>query len=64
MYLRDGSDKEEEEEEEEEEDYHLLDQATLGLSISLIQQPLEKRAFDSAIVSFAAVLAWDSTKKT
>ena len=61
MCLRDGSEKEEE---EEEEDYHLLDQATLDLGISLIQQPLEKRAFDSAIVSFSAMLAWDSAKKT
>jgi hypothetical protein len=57
--LENGSD-----EEEGEEDYHSIDQATLDLGISLIQQPLERRAFDSAMVSFAAMLAWDSAKKT
>ena len=36
----------------------------LNLAVSLIQQPLERRAFDSAMVSFAAVLAWDCSKKT
>ena len=61
--LREENEKEGEEE-EGEEDYHSLDQATLDLGIYLIQHPLDKRAFDSAMVSFAAMLAWDSTKKT
>jgi len=47
---------------EEEEDK--LDQAVLCFSLALIQQRLEKRAFDSAMVSFAAISAWDSTKQT
>jgi len=36
----------------------------LNASLSLIQQHLLDRVFDSAMVSFAAMLAWDSTKQT
>ena len=53
-----------EEEDDKGEEHNSLDQAVLHLSLSLIQHPLERRAFDSAIVSFAAVLAWDTAKKT
>ena len=56
--------EEEEEEGAEEEQMHNLDQATLAFSLSLIQHRIDRRAFDSAMVSFAAMLAWDSTKKT
>ena len=52
------------EEVDEGEEHNSLDQAVLYLSLSLIQHLLERRAFDSAMVSFAAVLAWDSAKKT
>jgi hypothetical protein len=52
------------EEVDEEEEHDPLDQAVLHLSLSLIRHPLERRAFDSAMVSFAAMLAWDTAKKT
>jgi len=53
-----------EEEVDRGEEHNSLDEAVLHLSLSLIQHLLERRAFDSAIVLFAAVLAWDTTKKT
>ena len=49
---------------DEGEEHNPLDQAVLCLSLSLIRHPLERRAFDSAMVSFAAMLAWDTAKKT
>ncbi|KAK3064884.1 hypothetical protein LTS18_003047, partial [Coniosporium uncinatum] len=41
-----------------------IDQIVLDFSLSLIQHHLSNRAFDSVMVSFAAMLAWDSTRKT
>jgi len=41
-----------------------VDKVVLDLSMSLVQHRLTDRAFDSAIVSFAAMLAWDSTRQT
>ncbi|KAK3061704.1 hypothetical protein LTS18_005618, partial [Coniosporium uncinatum] len=41
-----------------------VDRVVLDFSISLIQHRLTDRAFDSVMVSFAAMLAWDSTRKT
>jgi len=41
-----------------------VDKIVLDLSMSLIQQRLTDWAFDSAMVSFAAMLAWDSTRQT
>ncbi|KAK3080346.1 hypothetical protein LTS18_002268, partial [Coniosporium uncinatum] len=41
-----------------------VDQVVLNFSISLIQHHLTDQAFDSVIVSFAAMLARDSTRKT
>lgn len=41
-----------------------LDGCVLEFSLALIRQRLSGRAFDSAIVSFAAVLAWDTMRNT
>jgi len=41
-----------------------LDDAVLRAALSLIQHRLERRSFDSAIVSFAAVLAWDAGQRS
>ncbi|KAF1980667.1 hypothetical protein K402DRAFT_458583, partial [Aulographum hederae CBS 113979] len=66
-----GGEEEEDEEEGGEEDagseeelLHELDQTVLRFSLALIQHRLDVRAFDSAMVSFAAVLAWDPASKT
>jgi len=47
-----------------EEVEKVIDRAVLNLSMSVIQHRLTERAFDSVMVSFAAMLAWDSTKQT
>ncbi|KAF1980643.1 P-loop containing nucleoside triphosphate hydrolase protein [Aulographum hederae CBS 113979] len=63
-----GKEEEEEGGEEEadstEELSHELDQTVLRFSLALIQHRLDVRAFDSVMVSFAAVLAWDPASKT
>jgi Orsellinic acid/F9775 biosynthesis cluster protein D/DEAD/DEAH box helicase/Helicase conserved C-terminal domain len=41
-----------------------LDRLTLAFCLSLIQHSLDQSTFDSAILSFCAVLAWDSGKKS
>ena len=62
-------DKEEDEEQQQEQEdqeadntRHLvsLDHAVLLFAVELLQHRLLERKFDSAIVSFAAVLAWDA----
>ncbi|KAF2414877.1 hypothetical protein EJ08DRAFT_713837 [Tothia fuscella] len=50
--------------EEQSEREERLDQAVLDAAVSLIRQRLDRRAFDSAIVSFAAVRAWDPAAGT
>jgi hypothetical protein len=45
-------------------DLALLDRALLVFVIELLQHRLPEREFDSAIVSFAAVLAWDTVAQT
>ena len=41
-----------------------LDKLVLSFCVALIQQPLSERTFDSAIISFAAALAWDARERT
>jgi superfamily II DNA helicase RecQ len=43
------------------QDHARLDQLTLAFCISLIQHRLDDSSFDSAMLSFCAVLAWDSS---
>jgi len=52
-------------EKEDVEDFEKeVDRVVLDFSMSLIQHRLTDRAFDSVMVSFAAMLAWDCTRKT
>jgi superfamily II DNA helicase RecQ len=44
-------------------DNQRLDQLTLEFCLSLIQHQLVDSSFDNAILSFCAVLAWDSSRK-
>jgi len=55
---------EEEEEEEEQKKLDRLDEEVMKFSLALIQQCLPGRAFNSPMVSFAAVLAWDVSAKS
>jgi hypothetical protein len=45
------------------QDEQRLDQLTLVFCLSLIQHQLDNSSFDSAMLSFCAVLAWNSSKK-
>ena len=42
---------------------HALDGLVFDLCLALVQHRLEDRTFDSAIISFCAVLAWDSKEE-
>ena len=66
-YGRDESSEEVQDEEEantEEGEREDLDHEILHFSLSLIMHQLDKRAFNSPMVSFAAVLAWNPINHT
>ena len=58
-----SSDSNEDEEKEAKARQARLDKLVLAFCVALIQQPLPERTFDSAIISFAAVLAWDADQQ-
>ena len=43
----------------DQEQLEMIDYATLEFSLAVIQHPLTRRAFDSVLISFAAVLFWN-----